>query len=149
MWCKIGDLVHDVLVFSLDDDFAQVELAVHKPIVVGKVHPLGKLDCHIVDELDVGARHINPQVQILPLNVLKHVATFVCLDHGKVGTAHFVSETVEGSCDVRVRLQVDPPADVLVLRDLSDNELLAEVFMVYDESSIAEDMFDLNKKWYR
>lgn len=78
--------------------------------------------------------------------MLKDVATFVWLDHREVGTTHFVSETVESSRDICVGLKINPSAYVFIVWNLSDDELLAKVFMVYHKSCVTEHMLDLNLK---
>lgn len=60
-----------------------------------------------------------------------------------MATGHFLSETVEGGRDVRMSLQVDPASKVLRLGDLPDHEILPKVFMVDNEGSVADHMFNL------
>ena len=62
-----------------------------------------------------------------------------------MGAAHFVFETVECSCDVRVRLQIDPLSDVFLVGDLPNHELLSEVLVVNDKCRVAENVFNLCK----
>ena len=42
-----------------------------------------------------------------------------------------------------MRLQIDPLADVFFVRDLPDDELLAEVLVVHDVRSVTDYVFDL------
>ena len=60
-----------------------------------------------------------------------------------MAAGNFVPETVKRCHYVRMRLQVDPASDVLVVGDLPDDELLSEVFVVDDKGSVADDVFDL------
>jgi len=72
------------------------------------------------------------------------IASIVRLDHGEVTSRHFVSETVEGSNYVRMRLGIDPASDVFIVWDLPDHKLLSEVLVIYHISSVTNDMFYLN-----
>jgi len=49
--------------------------------VVCKVHTLCELNGHIVDHFDVGARHINCQVEIQTLDLIEDVASIIVFDH--------------------------------------------------------------------
>ena len=108
-----------------------------------KVHSLSQLDRHIIDHLNVGTRHIDRQIKIQPFYMLEDVPTVVVFGHGEMGTAQFVSEAVEGGRDVGVRLNVDPPGDVLFVRDLPNDELLAEVFVVDHVRRVADNVLHL------
>ena len=143
---EVRDLVHDVFVFSFNDDLAEVELSVDEARIVGEVQALRQLDCHVVDVLDVRPRHINRQIQIESLDVLEDAPAVMGLDHREVAAADFFPETVEGGRDVRVRLQVDPPRNVLLVRDLANDKLLSEVLMVDYEGVLAQDMFNLDNR---
>ena len=145
-WGEVRDLVHDVFVFSFNDDLAEVELSVDEARIVGKVQALRQLDCHVVNVLDVRPRHIDRQIQIEALDVLEDAPAVMGLGHREVAAADFFPETVEGGCDVRVRLQVDPPRDVLRVRDLANDKLLSEVLMVDYEGVLADDMFNLDNR---
>ena len=112
---------------------------------MGKIKPLGQLDGYIVYELDVRSWDVNGQVEVQTLDVLEDITAVCVLDHRKVGSAQLLSETVEGSSDVSVCLQIDPFGDIFVLRDLTDYELLAEVLMVYHVRRVADHMLDLFK----
>ena len=81
LWCKVGNLVDGIFVFGLQNDLAKIELAMHKAIIVGKVETLCQLDGDIIDSLDVGAGHIDCQVEIQTLNVIEDVASIVVLNH--------------------------------------------------------------------
>ena len=63
-----------------------------------------------------------------------------------MSSRHIISKTVECSRDVRVRLNVDPPGDVLLIRYLPDDELLTEVLVVDNVRCVADHMFDLKRK---
>ena len=142
-WGEVRDLVHDIVVFGFKDDLTEVELSVDEARIVGEVQALRQLDCHVVNVLDVRPRHINRQIQIQSLDVLEDAAAVMRLDHGEVAAADFLPETVEGSRDVRVRLQVDPPRDVLRVRYLANDKLLTEVLMIDHEGGVVQHMFDL------
>ena len=142
---EVGDFVDYVVVFLLEDHFAQVELPVDETRVVGEVEALGQLDGHVVDHLDVGARHVDRKVQVQALDMLEDVSAVIGLDHGEVSAAHHVGETVEGRDDVRVSLQLDPLCDVFGVGHLPDDELLTEVFVVDHEGRVANHVFDLIK----
>ena len=66
------------------------------------------------------------------------------LDHREVAAADFFPETVEGGRDVRVRLQVNPPRNVLPVRDLANDKLLSEVLVIDYEGALAQNMFNLD-----
>ena len=140
---EVSDFVHDILVLLLKNDLAEVELAVDQARVVSKIEPLGQLDGHIVDELDVGSWNVNGQVEVQTLDVLEDVTAVCVLDHRKVGTAQFLSETVEGRGDVCVSLQVNPLGDVFVVGDLADYELLTEVLVVDHVRRVTNHMLHL------
>ena len=72
----------------------------HEPRIVGEIDALRQLDGHVVDHLDVAARHIDRQIQVQLLDVLENVASIVVFGHGEMSTANLFSETVERSQDV-------------------------------------------------
>lgn len=49
--------------------------------IVGEVESLRQLDGHVVDCFDVGAWHVDREIQVLPLDVAKYVSTIVGFDH--------------------------------------------------------------------
>ena len=108
-----------------------------------EVEALSKLNDHIVDGLDVRPRHINRKVQVLSLDVAEDVASIVVFGHREVSTAVVVSKTVEGRYNIRMSLQVDPLCYVLIVGDLTDDELLSEVLVVHDVGRITDHMFNL------
>ena len=144
-WGKISDFVHDILVLLLKDNLAEVKLAVDEARVMSKIKSLGQLNGYIIDELDIGSWDVNSQVEVQTLDVLEDITAVCVLDHRKVGSAQLLSETVEGSSDVSVSLQIDPFGDIFVLGDLTDYELLAEVLMVHHVRRVADHMLDLFK----
>ena len=70
------------------------------------------------------------------LDVVVNSATIIDFHHRKLMARHLVSETVKCSNDVAMSLKIDPIFDVFFIRDLSDDELLSEFFMINDESRI-------------
>ena len=142
---KVCDLVHDVVVFDLQDDLAQVKLAMHQAGIMGEVQPLGQLNRYIENVLDVAPRHINRQVQIKSLDVLEDASTIVGLDHGKMTLSRLFNETVKRSYNIRMRLKVDPFGDVFLVRYLSNDKLLAKILMVDYKRRVAHHVLDLNK----
>ena len=75
--CKVGDLVKDVLTLCLKHNLGQVKLPMNQACIVSKVHSLGKLNGNVINSLDVGARHVNGQVQIQTFDVVENVASIV------------------------------------------------------------------------
>lgn len=110
-------------------------------IVMRKVKPLSQLDGYIVDHLNIRAWYVNRQVEIQILNVTEDVASIVVFNHRKMSA---VFETIKGSYDVRMGLQVDPLCDILLFRDLTHDKLLAEIFVIDDISLVTDHMLDLN-----
>ena len=110
---------------------------------MGEVHALGQLDGHIIDHLDVGAGHIDRQIQVEPFDVAENVASIVVLGHGEMSTAQFFSETVERRHNVRMRLQVDPLGDVFLIGYLTHDEFLSEVLVVDNVGRVADDVLHL------
>ena len=104
---------------------------------MGEVHTLSQLDSYIVDHLDVGARHVDRQIQVQTFDVAKNVASIVVLGHGEMGTAQLFSETVERRHNVRMRLNVDPLGDVFLVGNLAHDELLSEVLVVDNVGRVA------------
>jgi len=140
---EVRDLIHHVFVLLLKHNFTQIELAVDETRVMGEFETLRQLDSNVVDHLDVGARHVNSQVQIKALDRVEDVASIVIFDHGKVGAADFFSETVEGGDDIRMGLQLDPLGDVFLIGHLPHDELLSEVLVVHDVRRVANHVFHL------
>lgn len=110
---------------------------------MSEIETLGQLDHHIVNSFYISTWHIDRQIQVLPLDVVKNVASISVLNHGEMGLTAHICETVEGRDDIGVRLQIDPLGDVLVVRSLSHDEFLAEVFVVDNVGRIAYHMFNL------
>ena len=110
---------------------------------MGKVQALRQLDRHIIDVLDVGAWHIDAKVEIQTLDVLEDIAIVIVLNHGKMCLIVIISETVERSYDVGMRLKIDPASDIFIIGNLADHELLSEVLVVDDVGSVTDHMLDL------
>ena len=110
---------------------------------MGKVQALRQLDRHIIDVLDVGAGHIDAKVEIQTLDVLEDIAIIIVLDHGKMCLTVIISETVERSYNVGMRLKIDPASDIFIIGYLADHELLSEVLVVDDEGRVTDHMLDL------
>ena len=64
--------------------------------------------------------------------MLVNIAIFVLLDHGELGVADLLRETVKRCHDIWMHLQVDPACNVLFTMQLSQDELLSEVLVVDD-----------------
>ena len=140
---KVGDLVNDILVLSLKNYLAEIELTMNKPLVMCEVHALSQLDGHVVDHLDVGARHVDRQIQVQTFGVAENVASIVVLCHGEMGTAQLFSETVERRHNVRMRLNVDPFGDVFLIGNLAHDELLSKVLVVDNIGRVANHVLHL------
>ena len=110
---------------------------------MGEVHTLSKLDSYVVDHLDVGARHVDRQIQVQTFDVAENVASIVVLGHGEMGTAQLFSETVERRHNVRMRLNVDPLGDVFLVGNLAHDELLSEVLVVDNIGRVANHVLHL------
>ena len=102
-----------------------------------------QLDRHIIDVLDVGAGHIDAKVEIQTLDVLEDIAIIIVLNHGKMRLIVIISETVERSYDVGMRLKIDPAGDIFIIGNLADHELLSEVLVVDDVGRVTDHMLDL------
>ena len=102
-----------------------------------------QLDRHIIDVLDVGAGHIDAKVEIQTLDVLEDIAIVIVLNHRKMCLILIISETVERSYDVGMRLKIDPAGDIFIIGNLADHELLSEVLVVDDVGRVTDHMLDL------
>ena len=100
LWGKVSYLIDDVLIFHLKHDLTQIKLTMNKARIVSKVHSLGKLNRYIIYHLDVGAGHVDCEIQIELLDVLVDIAIFVFFDHGELSITNFLGETVKRCHDI-------------------------------------------------
>jgi hypothetical protein len=142
---EISDLEFQMFVVVLDVDFAQIEVTMHQSRVVRCVKTCRHLDSHIEDKLSVLSWHIEWQVQLKRVNIVEHIATIGQLGHLEVEARLLVHKLLERSDNIGVGIHVDPLGDVLSGWDLSDHEILAEIFVVDNETRLRNDLLHLTK----
>ena len=104
MWSEVSHLVEYVVVLDLKNDFTKIKLSMHEPSIVSKVNGSCKLDGHIIDLLNVGARHIDSQIKFQTFNVIEDVSSIVLFHHDKLRARNCFDETIKGRDDIGVCL---------------------------------------------
>lgn len=113
----------------------QSEGAMYQTIVVGVLEAERQLDHAIVDRFHVAQGNVDAQIQVEAGDVLVHGSMGSCLAKAEmvVPVAVDVLERIEGGDDVGVRWELDPAGEVLVVEDLLQDEIGAQLRMVHYE----------------
>jgi len=92
------------------------------------------LNGDVVNLFNVAFGDINGQIEVQTFNVSEHGTPLGMFAQRKLVLHAVVHELVEGSYDVRVRLQVNPLLNILLLPNLLNHKLLSEVFVVHHKT---------------
>lgn len=132
-----------MLIIILNHNFAQIEVTVYKPRIMCSVHSCSNLYSNIENQLTILARDIQRQIYIQRSNIVEHIASIMQLRNLKPIACVNVPEALK-SCDyITVGIHVNPLINALILSDLFDHEVLTEVLMINNETSLCYNMFHL------